>query len=91
MDSSTCGGVNRAPIIPENRLYEQAVGRLQAKALSALRQLKQVQHQARFELEKVRLDHGKKLEAAKAAGRHEVRKCRLLAVDANTVLPLPAV
>lgn len=52
----------------------QAVGRLQLKALSARQQLEQVQHQARFELEKERLDHGKVLKAAEAASRHEVRR-----------------
>lgn len=52
---------------------KKAVGRLQAKAASALQQLTHVKHQARFELEKSSRDQQKELAAVKEAGRLEVR------------------
>lgn len=54
-------------------LCQKAVGRLQAKAASALQQLTHAKHQARFELEKSNRDQQKELAAVKEAGRMEVR------------------
>ncbi|CAM9251968.1 unnamed protein product, partial [Ectocarpus sp. 4 AP-2014] len=53
-------------------MEEEAVGRLQAKAASALQQLTHVKHQARFELEKSSRDQHKELAAVKEAGRLEL-------------------
>ncbi|CAM9459794.1 unnamed protein product [Ectocarpus sp. 12 AP-2014] len=53
-------------------MEEEAVGRLQAKAASALQQLTHVKHQARFELEKRSRDQQKELAAVKEAGRLEL-------------------
>lgn len=55
-------------------LPSQAVRRLQGKAFLAAQQLEQVQHQAEFELEKERREHGKRLEEAKGAGLQQVRR-----------------
>lgn len=45
---------------------------MQGKSVQVRQQLEQVQHQAEFELEKERRDHGKRLLAVEEASREEV-------------------